>query len=118
MDLNVYVPGLQHVGGVVWYLRQHRGQRFASTATVAPMSEAFVARITEFIEQEGLGGWSWCTSARASARTTSRSSISRASGGARACSTGSGEWRTRVTAADTHEYDTRVASLVSPDLAS
>ena len=54
MYLNVYVPGLQHMGGVVWYLRQHRGQRFASTATVAPMIEAFVARITQFIEDEGL----------------------------------------------------------------
>jgi hypothetical protein len=54
MYLNAYVPGLQHVGGVVWYLRQHRGQRFASTATVAPMTEAFVARITQFIEAEGL----------------------------------------------------------------
>jgi hypothetical protein len=54
MYLNVYVPGLQSVGGVVWYLRGHRGQRFASTATVAPMSEAFVARIEQFIEEEGL----------------------------------------------------------------
>jgi hypothetical protein len=54
MYLNVYVPGLQHVDGVVWYLRQHRGQRFASTATVAPMTEAFVARIGQFLEAEGL----------------------------------------------------------------
>jgi hypothetical protein len=54
MYLDVYVPGLQSVGGVVWYLRGHRGQRFASTATVAPMSEAFVARIEQFIEEEGL----------------------------------------------------------------
>jgi hypothetical protein len=36
MYLNVYVPQLQRVGGVVWYLRGHLGQRFASTATVAP----------------------------------------------------------------------------------
>jgi hypothetical protein len=54
MYLNVYVPGLQSVGGVVWYLRGHRGQRFASTATVVPMSEAFVARIEQFVEDEGL----------------------------------------------------------------
>ncbi len=32
MYLNVYVPQLQRIGGVVWYLRGHRGQRFASTA--------------------------------------------------------------------------------------
>jgi hypothetical protein len=54
MYLNAYVPGLQSVGGVVWYLRGHRGQRFASTATVAPMTEAFVARIEQFVEDEGL----------------------------------------------------------------
>jgi len=54
MYLNAYVPGLQNVGGIVWYLRKHRGQRFASTATVAPMSGAFVARIEQFIEEEGL----------------------------------------------------------------
>lgn len=54
MYLNAYAPGLQNVGGVVWYLRQHRGQRFASTATVAPMSESFVARIEQFVEEEGL----------------------------------------------------------------
>ena len=36
MYLNVYVPRLQRIGGVVWYLRGHVGQRFASTAGVAP----------------------------------------------------------------------------------
>ena len=35
MYLNVYVPQLQRIGGVVWYLRGHLGQRFASTAGVA-----------------------------------------------------------------------------------
>ena len=32
MYLNVYLPQLQCIGGVVWYLRDHLGQRFASTA--------------------------------------------------------------------------------------
>jgi hypothetical protein len=32
MYLNVDVPQLQRIGGVVWYLRGHLGQRFASTA--------------------------------------------------------------------------------------
>jgi hypothetical protein len=40
MYLNVYVPTLQTVGGMVGYLRVHRGQRFASTTAVAPMTEA------------------------------------------------------------------------------
>ena len=42
MYLNVYVPHLQAVRAVVGYLRGHRGQRFASTTAVVPMSEAFV----------------------------------------------------------------------------
>src|SRR5579863_7357235 len=42
MYLNVYVPHLQSVGAVVGYLRVHRGQRFASTTAVTPMTEAFV----------------------------------------------------------------------------
>ncbi|BDC44779.1 hypothetical protein PTKU15_80760 [Paraburkholderia terrae] len=33
MYLNVYVPQLRRVGGVVWYLCGYLGQRFASTAT-------------------------------------------------------------------------------------
>src|SRR5882724_13111854 len=45
MYLNVYVPQLQRVGGVVWYLRGHLGQRFASTAGVAPKTDAFVANV-------------------------------------------------------------------------
>jgi hypothetical protein len=51
MYLNVYVPQLQRVGGVVWYLRGHLGQRFASTATVAPKTDAFVARIERFVAE-------------------------------------------------------------------
>jgi hypothetical protein len=51
---NVYVPQLQRVGGVVWYLRGHLGQRFASTATVAPKTVAFVANIERFVAQQGV----------------------------------------------------------------
>jgi hypothetical protein len=40
MYSNVYVPHLQSVGAVVGYLRVHRGQRFASTMAVMPMTEA------------------------------------------------------------------------------
>ena len=54
MYLNVYVPQLQRVGGVVWYLRGHLGQRFASTATVAPKTEAFVASIERFVAEAGV----------------------------------------------------------------
>ena len=54
MYLNVYVPQLQRVGGVVWYLRGHLGQRFASTAGVAPKTEAFVAKVERFVAERGV----------------------------------------------------------------
>jgi hypothetical protein len=52
--LNVYVLQLQRIGGVVWYLRGHLGQRFASTAGVAPKTEAFVADIERFVADQGV----------------------------------------------------------------
>jgi len=54
MYLNVYVPQLQTVGAVVGYLRVHRGQRFASTAAVTPMTEAFVRNIEDLVNREGI----------------------------------------------------------------
>ena len=39
---------------MVGYLRGHRGQRFASTAAVAPMTEAFVDNIEQFVADEGV----------------------------------------------------------------
>jgi len=54
MYLNVYVPQLQRIGGVVWYLRGHLGQRFASTAGVAPKTEAFVANVERFVAEHEL----------------------------------------------------------------
>ena len=50
----MYVPQLQRVGGVVWYLRGHLGQRFASTAAVAPKTVAFVAGIEKFVAEQGV----------------------------------------------------------------
>src|SRR6267143_224907 len=54
MYLNVYVPHLQTVGATVGYLRKHRGQRFASTTAVAPMTEAFIRNIEEFVDRQGI----------------------------------------------------------------
>lgn len=54
MYLNVYVPQLQRIGGVVWYLRGHLGQRFASTAGVAPKTDRFVASIDQFADASGV----------------------------------------------------------------
>ena len=50
--LNVYVPQLQHVGGVVGFFRAHRGQPIASSALMAPISLAFVAAIERFVREE------------------------------------------------------------------
>ena len=52
MYLNVYVPHLQTVGAAVGYLRKHKGQRFASTTAVVPMTEAFIRNIEEFVQRE------------------------------------------------------------------
>lgn len=54
MYLNVYVPQLQRVGGVVWYLRGYLGQRFASTAGVRDKTDAFVADIERFVAEQGV----------------------------------------------------------------
>jgi hypothetical protein len=54
MYLNVYVPHLQTVGATVGYLHVQHGQRFASTAAVAPMSDAFVRNIEQFVAAEDL----------------------------------------------------------------
>jgi hypothetical protein len=48
MYLNVYQPRLQHVNGVVWFFRGHRGAAFASSALMDPISKAFVASIHRF----------------------------------------------------------------------
>jgi hypothetical protein len=54
MYLNVYVPGLQSEGSVAWFFRTHRGQLFASSALMAPMSKAFVAAIEAFVAEHQL----------------------------------------------------------------
>jgi hypothetical protein len=48
MYLNVYQPRLQHVNGVVWFFRGHRGAAFASSALMDPISKGFVASIHRF----------------------------------------------------------------------
>jgi len=54
MYLNVYVPGLQYESGVAAFFRSHRGQLFASSALMAPMSKAFVAAIDAFVGEHAL----------------------------------------------------------------
>jgi hypothetical protein len=52
MYLNVYQPRLQTDRGVAAFFRFHRGETFASSALMAPMSTAFIAAVERFVEQE------------------------------------------------------------------
>ena len=53
MYLNLYVPGLQYAGGVVEFFR-NRGLPFASGAVMAPITDAFVAAIKRFVDEQGV----------------------------------------------------------------
>jgi hypothetical protein len=48
MYLNVFVPQLQRTGQVAGYLMRHRGFPIASTALVAPMSQAFATAVRDY----------------------------------------------------------------------
>src|SRR3954452_24898277 len=52
MYLNVSQPRLQTDRGVAAFFRFHRGETFASSALMAPMSTAFIAAVDHFVEQE------------------------------------------------------------------
>ena len=52
MYLNVYQPRLQTDRGVAAFFRFHRGETFASSALMAPMSAAFIDAVDHFVEQE------------------------------------------------------------------
>src|SRR5262245_12373928 len=52
MDLNVYQPRLQTDRGVAAFFRCHRGETFASSALMDPMSKTFIAAVDRFVLQE------------------------------------------------------------------
>src|ERR1700730_661000 len=54
MYLNVYQSRLQHVGGVVSFLRHHRGHPFASSALLEPISQRFIAGLYSFAKDQGV----------------------------------------------------------------
>src|SRR5271170_4624081 len=54
MYLNLYVPNLQYESGVVGFLCHHRGNRFASSALMDPITKDFVAAIHRFCEETGV----------------------------------------------------------------
>jgi hypothetical protein len=54
MYLNVYQPRLQYGGGVSGFFVQHRGHQFASSALMAPITDAFVTAIHGYVAAQGL----------------------------------------------------------------
>ena len=48
MYLNAYVPGLQSPEGTAWFFKSHRGQMFASSALMDPISKGFVRAIEQY----------------------------------------------------------------------
>jgi hypothetical protein len=54
MFLNLYQPRLRHGAGIAAFFVGHRGNRFASSALMAPMTAAFTADIRHFIDARGL----------------------------------------------------------------
>ncbi|MDD9946614.1 MAG: hypothetical protein OXU20_36550 [Myxococcales bacterium] len=54
MYLNLYIPMLQTEGGTAHFFTKHRGNRFASSALMAPMSRKFVSDIEAFARREGI----------------------------------------------------------------
>jgi hypothetical protein len=52
MYLNVYVPKLQHVLGVVGFFKEQRGAKVVSSVLMEPMTTAFVTSIERFAKQQ------------------------------------------------------------------
>src|SRR5712691_1244260 len=52
--LNLYVPRLQYPGGAVGFFRHHRGQPFASSALMAPMTRAFVRSMEPYCQSHDI----------------------------------------------------------------
>jgi hypothetical protein len=52
MYLNVYQPRLQTDRGVAAFFRFHRGEIFASSALMNPMSKSFIAAVDRFVRRE------------------------------------------------------------------
>jgi hypothetical protein len=54
MYLNVYVPQLQHAGGLLGYVHRQLGLPIASTAPLARITDRFAAAVRRFAEREAI----------------------------------------------------------------
>ena len=52
--LNGYVPGLQTPEAVAYFLRRHRGAKFASSVLLDEISRDFARRIERFVREQGI----------------------------------------------------------------
>jgi hypothetical protein len=52
MYLNVYIPQLQRELGVVSFFRFHRGFKFASSALMLPITQRFIGKVEQFVQQQ------------------------------------------------------------------
>src|SRR5215468_3491823 len=52
MYLNVYQPRLQTDRGVAAFFRFHRGETFASSILMEPISKSFIAAVERFVARE------------------------------------------------------------------
>lgn len=54
MYLNVFIPGLQYEKGVASFFKFHRGHKFASSALMVPITEAFIKRVEQFVGRQNV----------------------------------------------------------------
>jgi hypothetical protein len=54
MSLNVYVPWLQIIEGVLGLIRRHRGHPVVFTRMVEPSTRQFVVAIEKFVHDQGM----------------------------------------------------------------
>ena len=52
--LNGYVPGWQTPAAVAYFLRQHRGAKFASSVLLDAISRDYEKRLASFVRQQGI----------------------------------------------------------------
>lgn len=54
MYLNVYVPRLRIIEGVLGFMKNHLGHKVASTRLVEPITRRFVAAIEQFVQDNAI----------------------------------------------------------------
>jgi hypothetical protein len=67
MYCNVYVPQLQHAGGLLGYIQRQLGLPIASTAPLGKITDAFSMAMRRFARDQQCPGW---TSSKGNASTT------------------------------------------------